>query len=191
MWAREQPSYAKAWTSCKRADWLLWLAGVLCRDEATRKTIAMSACACAREALRHTRDPRVLACIETVEAWCRGAATIEAVRAARRTADDAYAAAAAANAAAAYAAANAAYAAAAAAAAAADAAAAAAAAANAADAYAYAAYAETPTPTPPPGRKLTRKWRRSFASMSSAPYWRPPTDDPSARPQAASGKVVR
>ena len=86
VWAREQPSYAEAWTSCKRADWLLWLAGVLCRDEATRKTIAMSACACAREALRHTRDPRVLACIETVEAWCRGEATIDAVRAARRTA---------------------------------------------------------------------------------------------------------
>jgi Imm-5 like putative immunity protein len=129
-WARKQPSYAKAWRTCKRADWLLWLAGHLCKDEATRKTIVLAACACARTALQYVPkgDTRPLKAIETAEAWCRGEATIEQVWEARR---DTYAAAAAA---AAYAADAAAYA-----AAAADAADAAAYAAAAADAAAYAA----------------------------------------------------
>ena len=128
-WAKTQPSYALAWSRCKRADWLLWLAGALCAtdDEKTRKTIALAACKCARTALKFVPKGEMgpLVCIQTVEAWCRGKATIEQAREARRAcaADAAYAAAADAYAYAAYA----------------YAAGAAAAAAAAADAYAYAA----------------------------------------------------
>ena len=131
-----------AWQRCERADWLLWLAG---RAGVDCKLVVLVACDCARLALpiwqkRYPEDGRVLACIDTVERWTRGEATIEDVRAARRAADAAsYAAAADA----AYAYADAAYAAAAAASYAAyayaDAAYAAAAAASyAANAYAYA-----------------------------------------------------
>ena len=51
--------------------------------ESDRKTIVSIACECARLALPYTKDPRVLACIETTEAWTRGEATIEQVRSAR------------------------------------------------------------------------------------------------------------
>ena len=108
---------AEAWEQCERGDWLLWLAAKAGVD---RKRLVMAACACARLALVHVpageQRPRIA--IETAEAWCRGEATIEQVKEARRNAADA---------AAAYAAADAAYA--------------AAAAAYAAYAYAYAAYA--------------------------------------------------
>ena len=152
---------AEAWEQCERGDWLLWLAAKAGVD---RRRLVMAACACARLALVHVppgeERPRVA--IETAEAWCRGEATIEQVKEARRNAADAadaadaaaYAAAAAAYAAyaasspayAAAAAAKAAYAAAYAASSPAYAAAAAAKAAYAAAAYAaaaaaYAAYA--------------------------------------------------
>jgi hypothetical protein len=129
-WADTQPSWAACWKNCERGDWMLWIlarAGYLRAGE--EKVFALTACACARLALQHTKDPRVLACIETTERWARGTATMEELLAARRGA----LAAAAAYTAAAYTAADAA-----AAAYAADAAAYAA----AADAYAaYAAYA--------------------------------------------------
>jgi hypothetical protein len=118
---------------------MLWLAGRLVKNDEDRKPIVLAACACARLALQYVPkgELRPLHAIETAEAWCRGEATIEEVRAARAAAYAAYAAdaayAAAADAADAYAAAAAAaYAAAAAAAAAAYAA-------YAADAAAYAA----------------------------------------------------
>ena len=116
-----------AWAECLRGDWLLWLAAKAGID---RKRLVMTACATAREALQFVPagEDRPRKAIETAEAWCRGEATIEQVREARKNA--AYAAA---DAYAAYAAA--------AAAAAAYAAAAAAAAAYAADAAADAAYA--------------------------------------------------
>jgi leucyl aminopeptidase (aminopeptidase T) len=137
-----------ALAKCPSRQWLTWLASALMRrGHLDRRVIVLCACASARTALKYvpTGELRPLRAIETAEAWCRGEATIDDVRAARNAADAAYAAA---NAA--YAAANAAYAAAAAAdayaaAAAADAdAAAAAAAADAAyaDAYADAADAD-------------------------------------------------
>ena len=84
-WAKRQPTYAKAWSSCRRADWLLWLAG---RTDADRAAVVLAACACARTALPHVRagELRPLRAIETAEAWCRGEATIEQVREARRAA---------------------------------------------------------------------------------------------------------
>jgi hypothetical protein len=151
--AKDYPDLETAWLACERGDWLLWFAA---KRGVKRETLVLAACECARLALPHTKDPRVLACIETAEKWCRGEATMYELVAARRAAAAAYAAAAAdaadaASAAAAYAAADAdaaadaasaAYAYAAAAAdAAADAAAAAAAAAYAAAAYAAAAAA--------------------------------------------------
>ena len=82
---------AEAWEQSERGDWLLWLAAKAGVD---RRRLVMAACACARLALVHVppgeERPRVA--IETAEAWCRGEATIEQVKEARRNAADAYAA---------------------------------------------------------------------------------------------------
>ena len=76
---------AEVWEQCERGDWLLWLAAKAGVD---RKRLVMAACACARLALVHVppgeERPRVA--IETAEAWCRGEATIEQVKEARRNA---------------------------------------------------------------------------------------------------------
>ena len=98
---------AQTWAECERGDWLLWLAAKAGID---RKRLVMAACACARLALVHVRigEERPRIAIETAEAWCRGEATIEQVREARKAADAADAAAYAAAAAHAYAAAYAA-----------------------------------------------------------------------------------
>jgi hypothetical protein len=127
--AENYPDLPSAYAVCVRPDWLFWLAG---RTDISHQQIVIAACACARTALPYAQGPESLTAIETAEAWCRGEATIEQVRAA---ADAARAAPAAAPAHAAHAARAAAYA-----AAAADAAAAAYAAARAA-AYAAAAAA--------------------------------------------------
>ena len=83
---------AQTWAECERGDWLLWLAAKAGID---RKRLVMAACACARLALVHVRigEERPRIAIETAEAWCRGEATIEQVREARKAADaaDAYA----------------------------------------------------------------------------------------------------
>ncbi len=86
----------QAWAECPRGDWMLWLAGMLDVD---RKVLVRAACACARLALPHVPagELRPLKSIEAAEAWTRGEATIEDVRAA---ADAAWAAAWAASAAA-------------------------------------------------------------------------------------------
>ena len=104
-----------AWQKCPRADWMLWLAA---KRNTDRKIIVLAACDCARLALPFTKDPRVLACIETTERWTRGEVNLDELRTGRSTAyayaadaaADAYAAAAAAADAAADAAAYAAYA---------------------------------------------------------------------------------
>ena len=61
---------------------MLWLAVKLSSTEARRREIVRAACACARTALVHVPEGelRPLRCIETAEAWCRGEASIEAVR---------------------------------------------------------------------------------------------------------------
>ena len=133
-WAARRTA-RQSWDECERADWLLWWSA---RAGTDRKLMVDMACRFARTALPFVRtgEERPLKCIETVEKWIKGKATIQQVREACNAA-----------AAAAYAAYAAAYAdadaAAAAAYAAADAAYAADAAADAAAAYAaaYAAYA--------------------------------------------------
>ena len=107
-WAgRKTPK--KAWETCKRGDWLLWIASKLDID---RKKLVLAACACARTALKYVPvgEDRPRIAIETAEAWTRGEATIEQVRTAAYAADAACAAADAAYAAAAHAAYTAAYA---------------------------------------------------------------------------------
>lgn len=73
-------TFGSAWLACEHGDWLLWYAAKCGRVD--RKKIVFIACQCARLALPYTQDPRVKACIETTEAWTRGEATIEQVRAA-------------------------------------------------------------------------------------------------------------
>ena len=94
-WAESLPTdttIEQAWQMCEHGDWMLWIAAKLDVDQ---RLIVLSACGCARLALRHVADgeTRPLAAIETAEAWCRGAATIEQVRAAAyavRAAESAY-----------------------------------------------------------------------------------------------------
>ena len=76
----------QAWNECPRGDWLLWLAGQLDVD---RKLLVRAACQCARLALLHVPagETRPLEALETAEAWTRGEATIEDVRAAAEAAE--------------------------------------------------------------------------------------------------------
>lgn len=79
------------WDNCPRGDWMLWLAGRCPSVE--RKTLVRCAVACARPALKYTTDPRVAACLDTVDRWLEDEATIEEVREARKADADAAAAA--------------------------------------------------------------------------------------------------
>ena len=90
-WARTQPSANTAWTTCERPDWMLWLLGRLVKTDDDRKAIVLVTCACARTSLKYVKagETRPLKAIETAEAWCRGEATIEQVREARRASADA------------------------------------------------------------------------------------------------------
>ena len=131
---------AEAWSTCERADWMLWLAEKMEGEPGwpDRKQLILAACACAETALQFVPkcEDRPRLAIETARAWIRGEATIGEVRHSAIDAADSAIGAAYAAAYAAYAAAYAAYA---AADSAIDAAYAAAYAADAADAAAYAA----------------------------------------------------
>jgi hypothetical protein len=110
VWVGGQETYEQAWATCERGDWMLWLLGKFAGPAwgEKRKPLVLAACECARLALPYTKDPRVLKCIETAEAWTRGEATNEEIYAAADAAAAAADAAAAAAYAAAYAAADAA-----------------------------------------------------------------------------------
>ena len=82
-WCKTQPSAAAAWDNCEQAGWMFWMLG---QTDADRKKLVLAACGCARLALKHTKDPRVLACIETTESWARGEATLDQVIKARKNA---------------------------------------------------------------------------------------------------------
>ena len=82
-WAKGYKTLNAAWVKCERPDWMLWLIGKTDTSTAwseERKPLVLCACEIARTALSYTTDPRVLACIETTEAWCRGEATEQQVR---------------------------------------------------------------------------------------------------------------
>lgn len=87
-WAEQ---YGSAWSTalaaCDRREWLTWLAGALMRrGHLDRRVLVRCACACARTALQYVPagEERPLRAIEVTEAWCRGEATIDEVREARR-----------------------------------------------------------------------------------------------------------
>ena len=96
-WLIEQPSYEKAWATCDRGDWMLWLAGRLSggSESDARKQLVLAACECARLALPHVKkgEIRPLKAIETAEAWARDEGpTLDDVRSAADAADAADAA---------------------------------------------------------------------------------------------------
>ena len=83
-WAGRK-THKKAWGTCQRGDWLLWIAGKLNVD---RKLLVLAACGCARTALKYipVGEDRPRIAIETAEAWTRGEATIDQVRTAAHAA---------------------------------------------------------------------------------------------------------
>ena len=84
-YAAQFPSLRAAWDACERGDWMLWLAGRNAGEPGTdgRRPLVLAACACARLSLVHVPqgELRPLKAIETAEAWARGDATLEQVRA--------------------------------------------------------------------------------------------------------------
>ena len=70
---------AEAWAGCRRADWMLWLASRMM----DWKLVVRAACAAVRPALKYVTEgeDRPLKAIETAEAWVRGEATIDDVKA--------------------------------------------------------------------------------------------------------------
>ena len=94
-WAGRK-THKQAWETCKRGDWLLWIAD---RFDVDRKLLVLAACGCARTVLKYVPvgEDRPRIAIETAEAWTRGEAMIDQVRSAAYAA--AYAAYAAADAA--------------------------------------------------------------------------------------------
>ena len=84
-WAQGFETWQELWNVCECGDWMLWIIGRTAKEE-DRKRIVSIACECARQALVYTKDPRVLKCIETVEAWVRSEATMNEVRKARAAA---------------------------------------------------------------------------------------------------------
>ena len=81
-------SLKTAWRQCENGDWMLWLAGELGVD---RRLLVLAACDCARTALKHVPkgEDRPLKAIEVAEAWTRGEANLDQVRAAARAAANA------------------------------------------------------------------------------------------------------
>ena len=92
-WALTQKSLKSAWANCERGDWMLWLAGKLCKTVRDRKRLVLAACPCARLALGYVTkgDGQPLATIRMAEEWAKGnlKITIEMVR---DSADASYAA---------------------------------------------------------------------------------------------------
>ena len=84
QWAGRK-THKRAWKTCRRGDWLLWIAGKLDVD---RKWLVLAVCACARTVLNYVPkgEDRPRTAIETAEAWTRGEATIDQVRIAAHTA---------------------------------------------------------------------------------------------------------
>jgi hypothetical protein len=110
-WFADRPTPQAAWNEVMRGDWMLWLCGRLSGEVGSRarKKLVLCVCECARLALPHTEDARVLACIETAERYVRGKATLAEVRATYAASTVAYAACAASAAYAAYSASSVAY----------------------------------------------------------------------------------
>lgn len=84
-WLRSLPpetTLDEAYNACPRSDWLMWLH---CRAGVDRKIVTNVACACVRAALARVASVDARIVIETVEAWTRDEASIEDVRAAKKS----------------------------------------------------------------------------------------------------------
>ncbi|HEY0701166.1 MAG TPA: hypothetical protein VGD60_00215 [Candidatus Acidoferrales bacterium] len=106
-WAKGK-SLGEVWSTCERADWMLWLCGRMVGTDGwpTRQEVVLAACSCAETVLHHfekkyPQDDRPRKAIEAARAWTSGNLDTESLYKARRAA---YAAAYAAADAAAYAA---------------------------------------------------------------------------------------
>jgi hypothetical protein len=95
-WAATQPDPRTAWTNCRRADWMLWIAAKLL----PRPLVVQAACDCAETALDFIKDGGTLTtaifALHIAREWAEGREDVETVRAARYAdaadAADAYAA---------------------------------------------------------------------------------------------------
>ena len=88
---------ATAWRECERADWMLWLCGIMAgtKNWPIWQQVVLATCACARQALRFVPagENRPLAAIEAAEVWAKMPTTGAAAGAAARAAGAAEAAA--------------------------------------------------------------------------------------------------
>ena len=91
-WAGNRSPQA-AWDACGRPEWLFWVIGRTCAGESgspERMKLVMVACEVARTAIQYVEDEEEAAiaeaCLQTVEAWANGEATIDDVREARQSA---------------------------------------------------------------------------------------------------------
>ena len=78
-WAATQPSYAEAWETCQRGDWLLWLLGRVAGPfgSPSHREIVGAVSACARTALPIFEaavpgDGRVRACLDLLDRYAGG-----------------------------------------------------------------------------------------------------------------------
>ena len=82
-WA-EGKTFAEAWKSCQRGDWMLWLCGKMSGEKSwpTRREVVLAACACAETALKYVPkgEDRPRLAIETARRWADGKATLQEVR---------------------------------------------------------------------------------------------------------------
>lgn len=89
VWAADK-SLSEVWSSCERADWLLWLAGRMAGKPGwpSHREVVLAACDCAETSLKFLPEgeDRQRKCIEVVRRWAAGLATLEEVRDARRDA---------------------------------------------------------------------------------------------------------
>ena len=93
-YAKGFSSLQKAWDSCERGDWILWLIGqgVSGPGSNKRKPLVLCACECARLSLKYVNkgEKRPLKAIQTAEKWAKNkGATLEEVRTAAYAAADA------------------------------------------------------------------------------------------------------
>ena len=85
-WALTQPDYETAWATCRRGDWMLWLAGRLAGPpgDDSRRQLVLAACECAELSLPLICDENARAVaeatIQTAQAWAHGEATFKDVQ---------------------------------------------------------------------------------------------------------------
>lgn len=81
-WAKGYPTLQEAWDSCERADWMFEIAVAVVmakKDSEYHKQVVLTACLCAKTALKHLPkdEKRPLISIQTAEKRATGKATSE------------------------------------------------------------------------------------------------------------------